>query len=275
MLRCIAIDDEPLALNLLADYIDKIPFLERVASCGDAFEAAKVLQENPVDLIFIDIQMPGLTGFQFIQSLARKPMVIIVTAYKKFAHEGFELDVVDYLVKPVGLDRFMKACNKAHELYQLRTSAPPAAPSSTGARPAGASPTGVPPTGIPSTGAALAGATPAPLPPGPARPDFFFLNVDYSLLKILFADIIWIEGSGDYVKIHLKSNAKPLLVRMSIRAMETELPADRFIRIHKSYIVAVESITAVRKNSVFIKDLELPIGETYREVIGQLTGKNH
>jgi DNA-binding LytR/AlgR family response regulator len=246
MLRCIAIDDEPLALNLLADYIDKIPFLERVASCGDAFEATKVLQENAVDLIFIDIQMPGLTGFQFIQSLARKPMVIIVTAYKKFAHEGFDLDVVDYLVKPVGLDRFMKACNKAHELYQLRNPAP--------SPPAAAPSAGVPPAG---------------------SPDFFFLNVDYSLLKILFADIIWIEGSGDYVKIHLKSNAKPLLVRMSTRAMESELPADRFIRIHKSYIVAVESITAVRKNSVFIKDLELPIGETYREVIGQLTGKSH
>jgi len=271
MLRCIAIDDEPLALNLLADYIDKIPFLERVASCGDAFEAAKVLQENPVDLIFIDIQMPGLTGFQFIQSLSRKPMVIIVTAYKKFAHEGFELDVVDYLVKPVGLDRFMKACNKAHELYQLRNPAPPPA----GARPAGAPPTGVLPNGAPPAGASPTGSTTSPLPPAPAHPDFFFLNVDYSLLKILFADIIWIEGSGDYVKIHLKSNAKPLLVRMSTRAMETELPADRFIRIHKSYIVAVESITAVRKNSLFIKDLELPIGETYREVIGQLTGKNH
>ena len=256
MLRCIAIDDEPLALTLLTDYIDKIPFLERVASCGDAFEAAKVLQENPVDLIFIDIQMPGLTGFQFIQSLSRKPMVIIVTAYKKFAHEGFELDVVDYLVKPVGLDRFMKACNKAQELYQLRNPPPPpsAPPASAGAPFVGTSSPGVPPAG---------------------GPDFFFLNVDYSLLKILFADIIWIEGSGDYVKIHLKSSAKPLLVRMSTRAMENELPAARFIRIHKSYIVAVESITAVRKNSLFIKDLELPIGETYREVIGQLTGKNH
>jgi two-component system LytT family response regulator len=255
MLQCITVDDEPLALSLLTDYIDKISYLKLVAKCTDAFEAAKALRENHIDLLFIDIQMPGLTGLQFIQSLTSRPMVIIVSAYKKFAHEGFELDVVDYLVKPVGLDRFMKACNKAHELYQLRNPAPPPAPS-----PAGGTLTGASPAGGPSAG---------------AHPDFFFLNVDYSLLKILFADIIWIEGSGDYVKIHLKSNAKPLLVRMSTRAMETELPADRFIRIHKSYIVAVESITAVRKNSVFIKDLELPIGETYREVIGQLTGKNH
>jgi DNA-binding LytR/AlgR family response regulator len=233
MLHCIAVDDEPLALGLLADYISKIPFLQLEAACENAFEAAAVLQEKEIDLIFIDIQMPGLTGLQFIQSLAKRPMVIIVTAYKKFAPEGFDLDVVDYLVKPVGLDRFMKACNKAQELQQLRMAA-----------------------------ASAGGA------------DFFFLPVDYSLVKILFDDIIWVEGSGDYVKIHLKSAAKPMLVRMSIRAMEGELPADRFIRVHKSYILAIGSITAVRKNSVFIKDLELPVGETYREVMRRLTGKN-
>jgi DNA-binding LytR/AlgR family response regulator len=246
ILKCIAVDDEPLALNLLVDYIGKIPFLQLVAACGDAFEAAKVLRENSADLVFIDIQMPGLTGLQFIQTLSTRPMVVIITAYKKFAHEGFELDVVDYLVKPVGLDRFMKACNKARELYQLRNPAAVLVPS-----PAAAS---------------------APSPP--PLPDFIFLNVDYSLVKVLFTDIVWIEGSGDYVKIHLKSSPRPLLVRMSTRAMEAELPAGRFLRIHKSYIVPVASITAIRKNSVFINELELPVGETYREVISQLTGKN-
>lgn len=251
-LKCIAVDDEPLALNLLVDYIGKIPFLELVAACGDGFEAAKAVQEHSTDLIFIDIQMPGLTGLQFIQSLATRPMVIVVTAYKKFAHEGFELDVVDYLVKPVGLDRFMKACNKARELYQLRgaAAAPPAA-----APPAGG-------TAPNTVGVA-----------GPA-PEFVFLSVDYSLVKVVFADITWIEGSGDYVKIHLRNSSLPLLVRLSTRAMEAELPTDRFLRIHKSYIVPVAGITAVRKNSVFIGEMELPIGETYREVIGRLTGKN-
>lgn len=238
MLTCIAVDDEPLALNLLADYISKIPYLELVATCGDAFEATKALQETEVDLMFIDIQMPGLTGLQFIQSLSKRPMVIIITAYKKFASDGFDLDVVDYLVKPVGLDRFMKACNKAQELQQLRTAASP--------------------------------ATPAAL----ARSDFFFLPIDYSLVKIHFSDIIWVEGSGDYVKIHLKSSPKPLLVRMSTRAMEAELPSDKFLRIHKSYIVSITSITAVRKNSLFLKELELPVGETYRDAVRQLTGKN-
>lgn len=234
MLRCIAIDDEPLALGLLADYIRKVPFLDLVAICEDAFEAARVLHEREVDLLFMDIQMPGLTGLQFIQSLTKRPMVILVTAYKKFATEGFDLDVVDYLVKPVGMDRFLKACYKAQELYQLRS-------------------------GTNTTAAA---------------PEFFFVNVDYSLVKVLFADIDWVEGSGDYVKFHLKSTPKPLLVRMSTRSLETELPGERFLRIHKSYIVAVASITAIRKNSIFIKDMELPVGETYRETLRQLTGKN-
>ncbi|MDR3711230.1 MAG: LytTR family DNA-binding domain-containing protein [Puia sp.] len=236
MLKCIAIDDEPLALGLVADYISRVPFLELVASCGDAFEAARALQEKEVDLLFVDIQMPGLTGLQFIQSLAKRPMVIIITAYKKFAPEGFELDVVDYIVKPVGLDRFLKAANKAQELHQLRSAAGAGSPLSS--------------------------------------PDFFFVNVDYSLIKVMFADITWIEGSGDYVKIHLKSTPRPLMVRASNRNMEAELPKDKFIRIHKSYILSIDSITAVRKNSVFIGELELPVGETYRGIIRQLTGKN-
>jgi two-component system, LytTR family, response regulator len=256
MLTCIAVDDEPLALNLLADYISKVPYLQLQATCGDAFEATKALQEKEVDLIFIDIQMPGLTGLQFIQSLSKRPMVIIITAYKKFASEGFDLDVVDYLVKPVGLDRFMKACNKAQELHQLRTAVP------------------VAPLTIPGT-SSTAGPSAGPVSPGSVtHADFFFLPIDYSLVKIHFSDIIWVEGSGDYVKIHLKSAPKPLLVRMSTRAMEAELPSGKFLRIHKSYIVSIASITAVRKNSLFIKDLELPVGETYRDVLRQLTGKN-
>ena len=247
MLRCIAVDDEPLALQLLTDYIRKVPFLELVAACEDAFEAARVLQEKTVDLIFMDIQMPGLTGIQFIQSLAKRPMVILVTAYKKFATEGFDLDVVDYLVKPVGLDRFMKACYKAQELHQLRTASTTTVPSA---------PTI---TAIPTTGA----------PP----PDYFFVNSDYSLVKVLFADIIWIEGSGDYQKIHLKSSPRPLLVRTNAKMLEGELPADRFVRIHKSYIIAIAAITAVRKNSVFIGELELAICDTYRETLRRITGR--
>jgi two-component system, LytTR family, response regulator len=241
MLKCIAVDDEPLALGLLADNIGKVPFLELVATCGDAFEATRALQEKEVDLVFMDIQMPGLTGLQFIQSLPKRPMIILVTAYKKFAPEGFDLDVVDYLIKPVSMDRFLKACYKAQELHQLKTAA---------AAPGGQA------TPVPNTA------------------EFFFVNVDYSLVKVLFADIIWIEGSGDYVKLHLNSTPKPLLVRMSGKLLEAELPADKFVRIHKSYIIAIASITAVRKNSIFIKEMELPVGETYRDALRQLTGRN-
>lgn len=236
MLKCIAVDDEPLALQLLEDYIDKVPYLQLVATCADAFEATAILQQQEVDLVFIDIQMPGLTGIQFIQSLTQKPLFILITAYEKFALEGYTLNVVDYLLKPLSLTRFMQACNKALELYQLKHGL-------------------AQPTGKETVG-------------------YFFVNVDYSLVKVLYNDITWIEGLRDYVKIHLKPPAKPLMVRSTVKNMEEELPPSKFMRIHKSYMVAIDSITSVRKNSIFIGDMELPVGETYRENIHQLTKRN-
>ena len=234
VLRCIAIDDEPLALDLLEDNIRQVPYLELVAKCADAFEAIKVLEENTVDLIFLDIQMPGLTGLQFIQSLSHKPMIILITAYEKYALAGFDLEVTDYLVKPVSLPRFIKACNKAKELYQLKQAPVPAA-------------------SAPS-------------------PEFFFVNADYSLLKINIADIIWIEALKDYIRIHLTGTAKPVVTRMPLKQVEEQLNPAKFIRIHKSYIIAVAHITAIRKNSVFIGAMELPVGDNYREAVAALTG---
>ena len=234
-MTCIAIDDEPLALKLLEDNISKVPWLQRVASCRNAFEAIRVLQQQPVDLLFVDIQMPGLTGLQLVATLPRSPLVIFITAYREFALEGYELHVVDYLVKPVALDRFIRACNRARDLHQLRS-----APSQNPAAPA---------------------------------PDYFFLPADYSQVKILFSDIRWMEGVRDYVKIHLKSTAKPQLFRTSFKALEPELPPGLFLRIHKSYIVSVESITAVRKTSLFLGDMELPIGETFKGAVEHLVHK--
>lgn len=233
-LKCIAIDDEPLALDLLEDNISYVPFLELKAKCGSALEAMKFLQTESVDLIFVDIQMPGLTGLQFIQTVPSSAMFILVTAYEKYALEGFNLNVVDYLVKPVPLDRFIKACNKALELYQLRNREDNSATSA---------------------------------------PDYFFINVDYSLFKISFADIIWIESLKDYVKIHLKSSSKPIVARQSMKALEEELPASQFLRIHKSFIVSRNFITSVRKNSIFIESTELPIGDSYKEAVEKFTGK--
>lgn len=235
MIQCIAVDDEPLALELLADNISQVPFLQLKATCNNAMEAMRVLQTQPIDLIFLDIQMPGLTGLQFIQSLPNKPMIILVTAYEKFALDGFNLDVVDYLVKPVSLDRFVKACNKAWELFQLK-----------------------------NTHAQLNSTH---------TPSYFFVNVDYTLLKIAFKDIIWIEGLKDYIKIHLIHSNKPVVTRMSMKTLEEQLPGNLFIRIHKSYIIAIEHITAIKRSSIFINNIELPIGDNYKDAVIALTGK--
>jgi two-component system LytT family response regulator len=235
MIRCLAIDDEPLALELLEDNISKVPFLHLVAACDNAMEAMKVMQQEPIDLLFLDIQMPGLTGLQFIQSMPAPPMVILITAYEKYALEGFNLDVTDYLVKPVSLDRFVKACNKAKQLFDLRAQQK-------------------------SVGLTV-------------TPGFFFVNVDYSLVKITISDIIYIEGLKDYIRIHLKSTQRPLVTRMPMKTIEEQLPASGFIRIHKSYIVSIAFITAIRKSSVFIDTLELPVSDSYRDAVFNLTGK--
>ena len=179
--------------------------------------------------------MPGLTGLQFIQTMTVKPMIILITAYEKYALEGFNLDVVDYLVKPVALERFIKACNKALELHQLKNKS------------------------------ANASASP------PA--DYIFVNSDYSLLKVVVADITWVEGYKDYIKIHLRNATSPIVTRMSMKTVEELLPAATFIRIHKSYIVSIASITAIRKNSVFLGKLELTVGDNYRDSLQNLTGK--
>ena len=227
MLRCIAIDDEELALELLEDNIKKVPYLQLVATCSNPLQAMKILKEEPVDLVFLDIQMPGINGLQFIQSAGASCMFILVTAYEKYALDGYNLNVVDYLVKPVDLSRFIQACNKAWELHQLRTKNKT--------------------------------ATEAP------APDYIFVNVDYSLVKLTLADILWIEGLKDYIRIHLHENPRPVITRSSMKSMEEQLPPSAFLRIHKSFIVAKRYITAVRKNSVFIGKTELPVGENYKE----------
>src|SRR5215210_40596 len=235
MLRCIAIDDEELALELLVDNISKVPYLQLIATSGNPIEAINIIQQQQIDLVFLDIQMPGLTGLQLIQSLPNKPMFILVTAYEKYALEGYNLNVVDYLVKPVPLDRFIQACNKAWELHQLKNK-------------------------------------PVELPKADET-GYFFINVDYSHLKVVFTDILFIEGLKDYIKIHLKSTSKPVVARISMKSVEDQLPSSMFIRIQKSYIVSKDYITAVRKNSIFIGTNELPVGENYKESVMALLGK--
>lgn len=234
-LRCLAIDDEPLALELLEDNISKVPFLERVASCSNPIEAFKILETESIDLIFLDIQMPGLTGLQFIQSLSRKPLFILITAYEKYALESYNLDVVDYLVKPVALDRFVRACHKAKELYELRNT--PAIPTGN--------------------------TNPAP--------EYMFVNADYSLVKINFEDVLYVEGLKDYVKIVLKSNpAKPVITRTTLKQMEEDLPNPPFLRVHKSFIINKDQVTTIRKTGVTIGNVEIPVSENYKEVVEEI-----
>lgn len=236
MISCIAIDDEPLALDLLEDNIRQVPYLMLAGRFSNAIDALQLLKDQNVDLVFLDIQMPGLTGLQFIQSLTIKPMFILVTAYEKFALEGFNLNVVDYLVKPVSLDRFIKACNKASELHELKQRK-------------------------------LAGVK--------GNDDYFFINVDYSLVKVIYSNIIWIEGLKDYIKIHLRDSNKPIVTRMAMKSVEDQLPDSMFIRIHKSYIVSKNFISAVKKNSVFmVNAIELPVGENYKDRIDELVNKS-
>lgn len=233
-LRCIAIDDEPLALELLEDNISKVPFLQRLAGFNKPIEALQYLQSNEVDLVFIDIQMPGLTGLQLIQSLPKKPLFILVTAYEQFALQGYELDVVDYLVKPVRFDRFLKACTKALEIHEARNK--------------------------------------STVNNGQER-DHMFIQADYMMVRVNFEDIQWIESLKDYLRIHMTGSQKPIVARMSMKSIEEQLPATRFLRIHKSYIVATAAITAVQKGTVFLGDIQLPVGDLYKESLQRFIGQ--
>jgi DNA-binding LytR/AlgR family response regulator len=226
MMTCIAIDDEPLALDLLEDNIKKIPFLKLVKKCSNALEANTFLNEQPVDLILLDIQMPGLTGIQFLQGLSKtSPLVIFITAYEQYALEGYNLDVVDYLLKPVPFERFVKAVNKAQDKFQSRKASVPT----------------------------------------PANADYIFVNSEYNLVRIDFADVAYIEGLKDYVKIYLLSATRPVITRMSMKSLEATLPADQFVRVHKSFIVSLNKITTIRKGRINLLKAVIPISEHYKE----------
>lgn len=225
-MKCIAVDDETPALYLLEDNIKKIPFLKMVKSCKNAFEAIEALQKGTIDLMFLDIEMPGINGVEFLQSLPSKPLVIFTTAYKKYALEGYELDVIDYLLKPFSFDRFLMAVNKASEYYNLKLRDKES---------------------------------------GGKSAECFFVYAEYSLTKIVVDQIDYIEALKDYIKIYLKGETRPVMTHISMRTMEEKLPPGRFIRIHRSYIIPVERITSIRKNQVQAGSKNFPISEHYRE----------
>jgi len=231
-MNCVIVDDERPARELLEDNIRQFPYLTLVGQAKTAAEALTLLARESVDLLFLDIRMPGLTGLELLGSLRKPPLVIMVTAFEEHALEGFELEVVDYLVKPVPFPRFAKAVQRANELFELRRQ------------------TQQKPTG--------------PL-------EHVFVNANYSLVKVMLEDIVLIEGLKDYVKIHL-SSGKEIITRLSLKAVEEKLDPARFMRIHKSYIIAMGKIDSIQKTQLVIRGREVPIGEGYRSLLQSYLG---
>jgi two-component system LytT family response regulator len=240
MIRCVIVDDEPLAVSLLTDYVRKTPGLDTVLATTQVLEALQAVQEGRADLIFLDIQMPELTGLQFMKIIRKSCKVILTTAYAQYALEGYEHDVVDYLLKPITLDRFMIAVQKVKERL-----------SAADARKENAMEVSTPP----------AVALPASIPP----PAHIFIKTEYRIQKIDLSAIFYIEALRDYIAIHT-AGAKILSLE-SMKNMEELLPGSQFIRIHKSYIINREFIEFIERGRVVIHKEYLPIGETYREKV--------
>jgi DNA-binding LytR/AlgR family response regulator len=235
MIRVLAIDDEPLALQQIVAYIKKVPFLELAAQCQSALEARKFLENDTVDAIFCDINMPDLNGMGFVKSLTVPPLVVFTTAYSEYAVEGFRVNAVDYLLKPFGLQDFQRAANRLRD--RLNAAAP--------------------------DGARVVGGSAAADAPTPS--DVLFLKTDYRIVKVNISDIRYIEGMSEYLKVWLDTDAKPIITLLSMKKMEERLPAN-FMRIHRSYIINLNKIEEVNKNRVILdKDTYLPIGDLYKE----------
>jgi DNA-binding LytR/AlgR family response regulator len=247
MIRCLLVDDEHLARELMEDNVTKVPYLKLVGKCKNAMEAMEFLRREPVDLIFLDIQMPGISGIQLLNSLTNPPMVIMVTAYDNYALDGFNLDVVDYILKPFAFERFLKAVNKAYELISLRQQ-----------------------KDMPAQVQQVAATTVKTAP----ESNYIFVNADYSVVRINIPDVLYVEGLKDYVKIYCENMAKPVITRLSMRFMEEKLPADGFARVHKSYIVALDKITAFKKNRLMIGETEIPVSDNYKDKILAYIGHN-
>ncbi len=235
MIRTIIVDDEPLALDVLETYIEQVPELELIARCTNALEANKVLTEQQVDLMFLDIQMPQLTGIDFLKSLIRPPLVVFTTAYPNYALEGFELDALDYLLKPISMERFLKTVNRASEMLKLRHAEDNLRPHAD--------------MGL------------------EAHDDFIFVKADKKLVRVNYDDVLYIEGLKDYVIIRM--DKRRIITLQTMKSLEDKLPKHRFKRIHRSYIVNLDKIQAIVGNMVEVIEKgqvkHLPVGKNYRE----------
>jgi two-component system, LytTR family, response regulator LytT len=235
-IRCIAIDDEPLAVKKISAYIQKTPFLELVAECRSAFEAMSILEHQKIQLIFIDINMPDLNGLEFVKSLTDKPYVVFTTAYSEYAVEGFQVDAADYLLKPITYSSFLKAANKVKNLIELTSNNQKES------------------VGITA--------------------NHLFVKSDYKLIRIELDEIRYIEGQHEYIKINL-ANGKPVMTHLSMKAIEEQLPSDQFMRVHRSFIVNLKKVSVIERNRiVFDGKVYIPVSEQYKEKFQEYIDRN-
>jgi len=233
-ISCIAIDDEPLALGLIVSHIKKTPFLELVGEFDNPVDAMEFLQDNVVQLIFLDIQMPDLTGVDFARTLDENSKVIFTTAYDKYAVEGFRLHALDYLLKPISFKVFTESVLRAKKHFELLDSA------------AGASDTAL-----------------------KADSDYLFIKADYKLRRIEYSDILYFEGLKDYVKLHLESENKPVVFNATMKSVEAKLPSERFMRVHRSYIVNLEKVKTIERYRILFGHERIPISEQYKQAFDE------
>jgi DNA-binding LytR/AlgR family response regulator len=239
MIKVLAIDDEPLALRQLVTYINKVPFLSLTGQCHSALEARQILEHDVVDAIFCDINMPDLSGMDFVRQLAAPPLIVFTTAYSEYAVEGYKVNAVDYLLKPFGMNDFLRAAMKVQEQHNLRHQNTPRQQSS------------------------------------PVQADgTIFVKTDYRVVRIAIADIRYVEGMSEYLKIHL-AGQKPVITLLSMKKMEEYLPSTLFMRIHRSYIVNLRKIQEVNKNRVILDaDTSLPVGDLYKDQFNEYLERN-
>ncbi|MBU1823178.1 MAG: LytTR family DNA-binding domain-containing protein [Bacteroidetes bacterium] len=238
---CLIVDDEPFARKLMEEYVSKVPDLRLVQSCASPLVAIEVLRQNPVDILFLDINMPEITGLTLLKVLQKKPLVVLTTAYSEYALEGYELDVADYLLKPITLERFLKSAGKV--IARLKSTTPPPA-------------------------ASLPEATPATSP----QNSYIFVKDGTRLVKILLSEILYIEGLKDYVGIYTRD--KKIVTLQTMKALETQLPESQFIRIHNSFIVAFAAIDAIDREKVQIGKAFLPVSDTYKKYFKEFIEKH-
>lgn len=246
MIKCIIVDDEPLAVVQLEKYVERVPFLENVGSCSSAAEAMDILSAKSVDVMFVDINMPDINGVQLVRSLSHAPMIVFTTAYSEYAVDGFKLDAVDYLLKPISFDDFLKAANKVNRYFSMNTNAQQQHGQGEG-----------------------------------ITHDCLYVKSDYRMIRVPIDSIKYIESMSEYVRIYVEGNTKPIVSLLSMKKIEESLPSTDFMRVHRSYLINLNKVKEVSKmRIVYDGDVYVPIGDMYKEnffdyIEKRFIGKGH